>query len=782
MNRIVLSALAAALLGGLAQAQLDPAFHASQRDNIDVGSSNYGDVWGDGNVALLARFGQNMVDIVDVSNPDNISIVATYTSQNPNTGASDQDVKAGTVPLAPGTPLMFVSCEGGGDDGVEIVDISNPASPQRLTRIDAEPGPYEFIHNTSYRDDGWLVLCDSGNPSVAIIDLRSYDPSSPPATITSWTYEITGLSFFVHDITITDNRLYISGWDDMLVYDVSNLGSSAPSFLGQVRGISSHAVWPSEDEVYVVTTEERTAGAIRLYEIVDNGGSVDLLARDSFVSPLGGTGDTFSAHNVVIKGNRVYVSNYSAGVLVLQIDRTTKTWETVASFDTSTVSSDSGFAGCWGVYPFMGEDRVLVSDIGEGIFTLDFSALEIVWPVARPLTVLPSLPTSISVEVNELARTTLSVNLMTSVDGGAFTQTAMTNSGGNTWTGDLPAMSCGSKVDYYVQAVATDLEGFSSPAAAPAAVHTAYVGDGLTTVFSDTFQSNLGWTVTNAGGPSFPFARGNPVEDGAQPETGDPDSAGNNCYMTGLDGGGFAGDADLDGGTTRLVSPTLDFSSGDGLISYKRWMFCNDGDAVERDEFIVEVSNNNGASYATVETIELKAGGWIENVFRISDHVSPTANVVVRFTVADDPNDSITEGGVDTFVASLLDCTPGPSAMASTYNGSGINPTCFSTTDLPVLGTDFDLDVASAGVTVTFLLGYTMQSMGPIIGPGELLVDVTSAQIAFEAKFATGATTTHTVSIPANPAFLGRMGYFQGGTWTGGVASLCNGIMGTIGF
>ena len=62
------------------------------------------------------------------------------------------------------------------------------------------------------------------------------------------------------------------------------------------------------------------------------------------------------------------------------------------------------------------------------------------------------------------------------------------------------------------------------------------------------------------------------------------------------------------------------------------------------------------------------------------------------------------------------------------------------------------------------------------------LVDVTSAQIVFEAKAATGSQTTHTVPIPANPAFLGRVGFFQGGTFTGGVAQLCNGLMGTIGF
>ncbi|MAB77835.1 MAG: hypothetical protein CMJ89_00655 [Planctomycetes bacterium] len=775
--------LAASLLSSTALAQ-DPSFHATQRDNIDIGSSSYGDIWGHGNLALLARFGQNQIDIVNVSNPNNISISSTYTSSNPNSTASDQDIKAGTVPLAPGVPLMFVSLESGGSDGVEIVDISNPSNPQRLTRINAEnlAGPTTFVHNTTYRDDGWLVVCDSSNPSIGIIDLRNYDPNSPPSggQIEDFLYELTGLSNFVHDVTITDDYLFISGWDDMIVYDVSNLGNSAPTFLGEVRGISSHAVWPSDDGVYVVTTEERSAGAMRLYELVDNGGNVNLRPRDSWVSPTSGTGQTFSAHNPVLKGNRVYVSNYSAGVAVLQIDRTTHTWEMVASFDTST-QPGTGFAGCWGVYPGLGEDRVLASDIGEGIYVIDMSALEIVWPSARPLIVSPSVPTSISVQINELGnRVTSSVFLLTSIDGAPFVQTAMTNTGGNTYTGDLPAVACDSRLDYYVSALATNLEGYHSPADAPSSFHSAYAADGLTSVFSDNFQSNLGWTVSNTNNPTAPFARGNPVEDGAQPESGDPDTPGANCYMTGLNGGGVAGNLDLDGGTTRLSSPTLDFSGGDGLISYKRWFFCNDADSAERDELVVAVSNNDGASYTTVETIELKAGGWIENTFRVSDHVNPNASIKVRFTVSDDPNDSITEAGVDTFSASTFDCNPGPVAQANDYNGTGVNPFCYGAVNLPVLGTTWETQVGGFP-NLTFVLGYTTD-FSLVLAAGELLVDPTSTNIVTDIQTATPFVTSHLLPIPNDVSYLGRVGYFQGGTVTSGVIALCNGVQATVGF
>ncbi len=47
--------------------------------------------------------------------------------------------------------VFGVASESGGADGVEIVDITNPNSPNTLTTIDAEPGPYEAIHNVSYQ-------------------------------------------------------------------------------------------------------------------------------------------------------------------------------------------------------------------------------------------------------------------------------------------------------------------------------------------------------------------------------------------------------------------------------------------------------------------------------------------------------------------------------------------------------------------------------------------------------------------------------------------------------
>ena len=43
------------------------------------------------------------------------------------------------------------------------------------------------------------------------------------------------------------------------------------------------------------------------------------------------------------------------------------------------------------------------------------------------------------------------------------------------------------------------------------------------------------------------------------------------------------------------------------------------------------------------------SGGWEQMRFRVADYVVPTAQVRVRFSVSDAPNDSITEAGIDAF-------------------------------------------------------------------------------------------------------------------------------------
>ncbi len=109
---------------------------------------------------------------------------------------------------------------------------------------------------------------------------------------------------------------------------------------------------------------------------------------------------------------------------------------------------------------------------------------------------------------------------------------------------------------------------------------------------------------------------------------------------------------DVDGGTTTLVSPTIDAS---GLmvpyIAYWRWYSNTQGGAAGADIFVIDVSNDDGASWINLETVGPTGpdviGGWIEHRVRISDLLTPTNQMRLRFVASDLGSGSIVEAAVD---------------------------------------------------------------------------------------------------------------------------------------
>ncbi len=171
-------------------------------------------------------------------------------------------------------------------------------------------------------------------------------------------------------------------------------------------------------------------------------------------------------------------------------------------------------------------------------------------------------------------------------------------------------------------------------------------------LYFDDFESDQGWMTVPSGNPmAGHWERANPHGTGAQPED-DFSPDGTDCFVTG--NGDFCPAPqtppcpsvwDVDGGPMVLTSPVLDLPA-DAIIRYARWFhWAGNGTP---DFLTVEVSNNNGATWTTVETVG-GITGWQLHSFVLADFVAPTSLVRVRFSVADSPNDSLTEAAIDDF-------------------------------------------------------------------------------------------------------------------------------------
>ncbi|MEM7457365.1 MAG: hypothetical protein AAF456_23720 [Planctomycetota bacterium] len=242
-------------------------------------------------------------------------------------------------------------------------------------------------------------------------------------------------------------------------------------------------------------------------------------------------------------------------------------------------------------------------------------------------------------------------------DGSGFQSVGMNQVSANVYDAEFPAVNCATVVRYYVSAMSTDGFESTNPSEAPASTFSVLSANDLQIAFEDDFQTNMGWTVSSTASDGQ-WQRGIPAGGG---DRGDPptdaDGSGQ-CYVT----DNADGNSDVDGGDTILTSPVMDGSetgSEVAVLSYYRW-YSNNVGTVQDDIFEVEISNNGGATWSSLETIgptgSEVGGGWFLKSFVISDFISPTSNMRVRFIASDTGGGSVVEAGIDGVKIEVITC------------------------------------------------------------------------------------------------------------------------------
>ena len=307
--------------------------------------------------------------------------------------------------------------------------------------------------------------------------------------------------------------------------------------------------------------------------------------------------------------------------------------------------------------------------VGDGAMNVNTS---ISFPNGLEDIVLPGTPTVIDVRIVSIGEETVagSPTLHWRYDDGAFQIAALTHTGGELYEATLPLATCGDTPEYYFSAEGTLSGAVVEPVGAPSGAYSLAVGE-LETYFTDSFEFDQGWTVQNSTGlEDGPWERGVPIDCNRGDPPTDYDGSGQ-CFLT--DNSAADGcNSDVDGGTTWLISPTLNLADGDAEITYALWYTNDYGADPDNDHFVVWVSDDNGSSWTEVITFGPdSSSGWSVHTFNVADFVTPTSQVRVRFEASDLSDGSVVEAGIDAFEVTQFICV-GPTLCAGDMNCDGV--------------------------------------------------------------------------------------------------------------
>gem|GEM_PF-6401945 len=233
-----------------------------------------------------------------------------------------------------------------------------------------------------------------------------------------------------------------------------------------------------------------------------------------------------------------------------------------------------------------------------------------------------------------------------------FAATACKPVNDSVFIADIPQAKSGSIVRYYFSA-RLDIDtghAFRWPIdGEPYAFVVGYRSN-----YVDNCEGDRGWSladpsdraVTGRWVRAMPIGTYDLPGDYVQQDT-DHTPYGTMCYITGNFNSPDVEADDVDSGATTLTTNTLDLSDvASPLIRYWYYYSNDEGDNPGVPEWVTQISNDDGVTWKDIQRTHASTNGWIATVFHVSDYVTPSSKIKLRF-IASDFVGAVVEAGVD---------------------------------------------------------------------------------------------------------------------------------------
>ncbi|NND71170.1 MAG: choice-of-anchor B family protein [Rhodothermales bacterium] len=351
----------------------------------EIGGGNMNDIWGwtdpqtGVEYALVGR--TSGTSFIDMSQPLNPRFVGNLGTQSVSSTWRDIKVYKNHA---------FIVADGASSHGMQIFDLTRLRDPGQTPVQFSADFVYRRVqsaHNIAINEkSGYAYIVGSGECAGGLHMVDISQPLDPQFagcySEDGYTHDAQCVAYSGPDADYLGQELcFASNTDTITIVDVTDKTDPVTVFRAGYPGSGYvHQGWLTGDQRYFIQNDE--------LDELNNGSNTttyfwDLTDLDSpeIITILTGPNRSID-HNLYVRGNFVFQSNYTSGLRILDIRDITNP-EEIAYFDTYPSSDGPSFAGSWSNYPYFTSGNIPVTSMGEGLY------------IVRPT--VPLLPAALTV-------------------------------------------------------------------------------------------------------------------------------------------------------------------------------------------------------------------------------------------------------------------------------------------------------------------------------------------------------------------------------------------------
>ena len=334
--------------------------------------------------ALVGRV--DGTSFVDVSDPENPVFVGDLPRTEGSPGAVWRDIKVYK-------DHAFIVADNSGEHGVQVFDLTRLRNVPNMPATFTEDAHYDRIHSAHNivinEETGFAYTVGNGEGGdtcgggLHMIDIR--DPKNPqfagcfsdPNTgtqKTGYTHDAQCVLYKGPDEDYAGREICFGSNETALsIADVTDKADPVAISIAEYPNVAyTHQAWLTDDHRYILLDDEGD----EISGLVDNTRTLifdvtdldDPVLLKEFLNP----NSTAVDHNLYVKGDKVYQSNYVQGLRILDISDIENP-EEVGFFDTVPYGDNSPrFDGSWSNYPYFESGTIVVTSGKEGLFLLKY--------------------------------------------------------------------------------------------------------------------------------------------------------------------------------------------------------------------------------------------------------------------------------------------------------------------------------------------------------------------------------------------------------------------------